>query len=108
MGHKTCWDIDFGLLPQKFGLKYAPDRSHDDDNNDRSGLAKCNKVRPHHQPTITQQTTTSPMTKTTTITTISTITTTASATARQTTLMIVHTITISRTKTQNQIVRNVN
>ena len=25
MGHKTRWDTDLGLLPQKFGLKYAPD-----------------------------------------------------------------------------------
>ena len=24
MGHKTRWDTDFGLLPQKFWLKYAP------------------------------------------------------------------------------------
>ena len=23
-GHKTRWDTDFGLLPQKFELKYAP------------------------------------------------------------------------------------
>ena len=29
----TCWDTDFGLLPPKIGLKYAPDGDDGDDVN---------------------------------------------------------------------------
>ena len=28
LGHKTRWHTDFGLMPQKFVLKYAPVSAH--------------------------------------------------------------------------------
>ena len=36
LGHKTRWDTDFGLLPQRIGPKYAPDDDDDDDIDDKN------------------------------------------------------------------------